>query len=325
MINFMNLFSSLIPYKWLATLLIFLFSSLQGKPYETLFKLHHKIPRSSIKGIDGVYVINLDVRPEKWHRIEPILYYHGIDHVRFSAVFGIGFNLSTIKKFCARYFRPGALGCMLSHLSIYYDALQRGLKVIWVLEDDVKILRDPKVLTLIVDELNRLDPQWDILYTDLDFINSDGAYTRSLALPRDKKYPFSLPLEYYTYRENLSENIQLIRSRYGTASMIVSERGMKKVLDHFTLYDDILWPFDIEIHFVPEIRQYGIIDPVVTNANFSFNFSDTTIENKLVNVYEIDDEHVKYIEDRITFFEKLYQDWETMFPLSSSDKPDFES
>ncbi len=54
MINFMNLFSSLIPYKWLATLLIFLFSSLQGKPYETLFKLHHKIPRSSIKGIDGV-------------------------------------------------------------------------------------------------------------------------------------------------------------------------------------------------------------------------------------------------------------------------------
>ena len=306
--------------KGVMLLFVLISSSLQCKAYETLFKPLHEKPRSSIKGIEGVYVINLDVRPEKWHRIEPILYYHGIDHTRFPAVFGMDFDLPTIKTFCARHLRPGALGCMLSHLSIYHDALQRGLKVVWVLEDDVEILRDPKILTNVIAKLDQLDPQWDILYTDLDFVKKDGTHTQCLAFPIEKKYPFPHSLDYYTYRENVSKSIQLIRSRYGMASMIVSERGMKKVLNYFTTYDDILWPIDIEIHYIEGIRQYGIIDPVATNANFAFSYSDTGKMGRLMNYYEIDDEHVKYIEDLLPVFQRLgeLENWHALFPHSAS-------
>ena len=133
---------------------------------------------------------------------------------------------------------------MLSHLSIYLDALQRNLKVIWVIEDDLIILRNPHVLTKLIKELEQLDPDWDVLYTDIYFVKKDGSYTRSLGFPIDKKYSFPYPIDYYTYREDISKNIQLLRSRYATTSMIVSERGMKKALAHFTTYDDIVWPID---------------------------------------------------------------------------------
>jgi hypothetical protein len=152
-------------------------------------------------------------------------------------------------------------------------------------------------------------------------VNKYGAHTRCLALPENKKYPFPYSLEYYTYRKNISENIQLIRSRYSAASMILSERGIKKILTHFTTYDDILWPFDIEIHFVPEIRQYGIIDPVATNANFCFNYFDTGKVGRLSNFYEISDAHVKHIEECLARFKNLSgENWKKLFSSSNAQE-----
>jgi GR25 family glycosyltransferase involved in LPS biosynthesis len=307
MLKILNL---LIRFNCISILMI-LFSTVaegKAKPYQNLFKPIDAEPRSSIEGIDNVYVINLDVRPEKWHRVESILYYHGIDNNRFSAVFGWDFDIPTIKKYCAKHLRVGQLGCMLSHLSIYQDALDRGLKVIWVLEDDVEVMRNPKVLTKLIQELNEIDPEWDVLYTDLDFIKEDGTFVRSLAFPIDKAHPFPHPLSYYTRRINVSQNIQMIRSRFGTASMIVSERGMKKALHYFTTNDDILWPYDIEFHYIPDIKQYGVINPVVTNGHFSYNFSDTGT-CRLKKFYEIDDEHVQYLEERSDLFEGILRNW----------------
>ena len=131
-------------------LLMFISLHIEAKPYETLFKSIREKPRSSIRGINGVYVINLDIRPEKWHRLETILYYHGVDNTRFSAVCGMDFDLPIISNFCTRHLRPGALGVMLSHLSIYDDALKKDLKVIWIMEDDVVIFERSKTF----DELH---------------------------------------------------------------------------------------------------------------------------------------------------------------------------
>ena len=179
-------------------------------------------------------------------------------------------------------------------------------------------MRDPKLLTNFIQELNKIDPEWDILYTDLDFVKIDGTITRTLALPVDKKHPFSHSLEFYEYRENVSQNIQLIRSRYGMTSMIVSDRGMKKVLEHFTNYDDILWPIDIEIHFIDGLRQYGIIDPVVTNGYFPFSFSDASWLQEASTFYEINDNNVERIVERVIFVRKLTENWNNLFPLNST-------
>ena len=57
---------------WTSFLIIFYFLNLSSVPFQNLFTTHFENPRSSIPGIDGVYVINLDVRPERWHRPEPV-------------------------------------------------------------------------------------------------------------------------------------------------------------------------------------------------------------------------------------------------------------
>lgn len=299
----------LIRFKWIIYIGCLFSIPAQSKPYQNLLKPHFQAPTSSIEGIDGIYVINLDYRPETWHRLEPILYYHGIEAARFSAVSGWDFDLRTIQKYCAKHMRVGQLGCMMSHLSIYHDALERGLKVAWIMEDDMEICRNPKILTQTLQELNQLDPEWDVLYTDLDFVNKDGSFARSLALPIDKKPPFpQFPLKYYTFRKNISENLQIVRARYGTTSMIMSERGMKKILDHFTTNEDILWPLDIEFHYTPGIKQYGIINPVVTNSHFPFNRSDTCSAT-IKHYYEIDDENVQSMEKRNTAYQDILNNW----------------
>jgi len=290
----------------LVILSLFFSFSLTSVPYQNLFKECLEAPRSSVKGIDGTYVINLDVRPERWHRLEPLLFYHGIDHCRFPAVVGLAFDEPTLWKYSAKHLRFGQLGCMLSHLSIYHDALKRDLDVIWVMEDDVEIKRDPQLLTGLIKELDEYDPQWDVIYTDLDMIWKDGSFLRSCVLPVDKKRPLPYPLSYYVERKNISKNFQRIHSKYGTTSMILSKRGIKKILDHFTTYDDIVWPFDIEIHYVPGIRQYGIRNPIVTNCYFLFYKSDAGRGFER-GYYEIDDENIQFLEQCIEKQKRLHE------------------
>jgi GR25 family glycosyltransferase involved in LPS biosynthesis len=297
--------------------LVLLYSYIDAKPYQELFKPHNEEPRSSIDGIDGIYVINLDHRPENWHRLEPILHYNNIEASRFSAVFGSDFDIHTARTFCAKYLGPGQLGCMLSHLSVYHDGLKRGLKTIWVMEDDVQIDRDPHVITGLIEKLTAVDPEWDILYTDLDATIWRGRLdapeevcitVRSEALPLDKELPYEL--DYYTYRKDVTGEIRLIRSRYGTYSMIVSDRGMKKLIDHFTTGEDILWPYDIEIHYTPNLRQYAIIDSVARHAYFSFNFSDTGVSwNRARGLYEIDNGHKTHMFERAELYEEIKSSW----------------
>lgn len=276
-------------------------------PYDRLFvPLEKAPPPSSIGGIDAVYVINLDSRPEKWHRIEPLLAYHGISAVRYPAVAGIDFDIHTLRTFCTKHITGGQLGCMLSHLSIYRDALDRGFKTVWVLEDDTEIRRNPHLITERIAELSEIDPEWDILYTDLDWVRKDGSFIFSAALPIDKESPY--PLSYFTYRKRVSEEITLLRARYGTGSMIMSERGMKKLLNYFLTADDIMWPYDIELHFTRGLKQYGLSNPIATNAHFSFNFSDTGA-NSVRNWYEIDESHAAYMTERNAFYKDIRNNW----------------
>lgn len=288
--------------------LLVLLRTIFGTDYSKLYKPHPDESKSSIRGIDAIYVINLDFRPERWHRIEPILHFHNIAASRFSAVFGWEFTEEQIKEFCTPALKPGQLGCMMSHLSIYKDAIDKDLEIIWILEDDFEVLRSPQALSELIEELNQIDPEWDILYTDLDFIDTNGQPMKSLASPDYKKEPLSFPLSYYTYRENLSKNIQLIRQRFGTTSMVISKRGMHKIINHYQNYEDILSAIDIELHYIKDIKQYGAIDPIITNAHFCFNYSDC-ISSNLFYFYEINNENKTFLQSLINKIVKLDSKW----------------
>ena len=44
----------------------------------------------------------------------------------------------------------GAIGCLMSHLSILQDAWDSGYETIWIIEDDIKVVSNPHELSYLV-------------------------------------------------------------------------------------------------------------------------------------------------------------------------------
>lgn len=230
---------------------------------------------SGIRLIDRIYVINLDERPQKWARIEPLFHDQKMNVTRASGINGWLLSEEAKKELFGPYppqLRGGQIGCLLSHLSIIKDGYERNYSRIWIMEDDVFFLEDAKVLSSLIALLQKKDPQWDVLYTDVNMKKANGEYLENLALnPRPDQV--LAPLEYYLSRIQIAPTLMKIGQRYGLHSYILSRRGMRKILDYFThVY---LWaPIDIDIHYVPSIRQYSSTRNIVTHWLGS-SYSDT--------------------------------------------------
>jgi GR25 family glycosyltransferase involved in LPS biosynthesis len=150
---------------------------------------------SHVPGVDFVYVINLDRRPDRLASALEKLRPYGINTYRFSAVdaktlsidaledvgvrFEEGMNegqwvthyspdnrgsttYDFLRKSCygqsyfSQWMSKGAIGCALSHLSVLQDALISGYETIWVLEDDFVIHEDPRTISKYIDLLDSL-------------------------------------------------------------------------------------------------------------------------------------------------------------------------
>lgn len=164
-----------------------------------------------IQGIECIYLINLDWRPEKLRACMNQLHSYNIVPYRFSAVVGrdipekdmkevglkfkpgmeffVGrllpgpaplyfFNERMYGKTCFyKDFNKGALGCTLSHLSILQHAYDSGYQTIWVLEDDFLVMKDPHILSEYIRGLDEWIgvENWDILHTDnADYFTAFG-------------------------------------------------------------------------------------------------------------------------------------------------------
>ncbi len=159
-----------------------------------------------IAGIDYIYLINLDKRPEKLENSLAQLAPYGVVPHRFSAVCGWDLPLETLNEVGVKFapgmlnhkwvFHPsgnsmemeflqeksfgktvfskcmslGAIGCSLSHLSILQDAYNANYETIWVLEDDFLIKHNIDILSEFIKKLDALigKDNWDVLYTDTD-------------------------------------------------------------------------------------------------------------------------------------------------------------
>lgn len=215
---------------------------------------------SGMPGIDCIYVVNLDARPRKWAVMQDILHGFNLRANRISAVNGWALSKAERDELLGSYrnkssMNGGHIGCLLSHISIMKDAYNRGFQKIWILEDDTRFNEAPYILPDLLDELNRLDPDWDVFYTDTDVFHPSRKITRNSAPPYfrpDQKYPLG---SFYTRRWQVSPNIFRIRYRYGTYSMLISKKGIEKLLYHFT-HTYIYSPIDRDMHHVPYIKEY---------------------------------------------------------------------
>ena len=246
-----------------------------------------------MRNIDFIYVINLDQRPEKFDRCIQQLSLYGIEPYRFSAVNGWELSLETIndvgvwfqpwmsrEKWGTYYegnFEPkhepiqvfgrnyfchcmsrGAIGIALSHLSVLQDAYDSGYETIWVMEDDIEILRDPHHLSDLIDQLDEIVGKegWDVLFTDPDTKNNDGQYVPSYGFAWRPNYYPPQP-ERFGQRTDVGSDFRRVGSRFGAYSMIVRRSGMEKVLDFMKTYQ-IFLPYDIEFVLPPDIRLYTL-------------------------------------------------------------------
>lgn len=266
-------------------------------------KVVHKSNCHSMKNIDYIYMINLDQRPEKLRMSLGQLAPYGIYPHRFSAVNGwemsleeindVGVKFSSlmeggfmatsyhvngdgkpshemIENFGQTYFvhclPRGGIGCALSHLSILQDAYDSGYQTIWVMEDDIEVIRDPRMLSEMVQRLDQVvGPNgWDILFTDRDFRDAKGNYVPAYGAARRPDIPLALCYNDFSHRKEVSSEFIRIGARYGTASMIVRRSGMRKLLQYYKVHQ-IYLPYDMDLIYAKGIRCFCVAEDVVTN------------------------------------------------------------
>jgi len=226
-------------------------------------------PSSGLEGIDCIYVINLDKRPDKWERVSGIFREQGLKINRMSAINGWELAGETLRELSGPYpvrLKGGEYGCLLSHLSVLKDAHQRGFQRIWVCEDDIEILESIQHIPLLIRQLEKYDADWDVFYTDCrPRLIWKGQLIHTIPphyTPRpDERCDH--PADYLKTEEVFPDVIK-IGYRTGTTSMIISRKGMEKLINYFThIY---VWSqIDLDMHFVPGIREYSSKKDLVSN------------------------------------------------------------
>jgi len=255
-----------------------------------------------IQNIDFIYTINLDQRPEKFVHCVDALAPYGIYPYRFSAVNGWELSLEAINNLGIQYqqgmmknlwgtvylpdgdFEPyheilhvpgrnyfshclsrGAIGIVVSHLSVLQDAYDSGYKIIWVMEDDIEVIQNPHVLSHLINRLNALTKKnggWDILFTDQDTKNQEGKYVPCMGYAKRPNYTPN-NTKRFSSRADLGKVFRSVGARYGAYSMIVSRSGMKKILKFFKTYK-IFLPYDMDFYMPDDIIMYTVINDVVS-------------------------------------------------------------
>lgn len=120
---------------------------------------------------DGIFVVNLDSRPDKWRATVAEMRRHGIENYeRFSAIAPQFQNIPRSyydkirpDKIRVKSYAVGVSGCKMSHVEIIKVAQQRNFENVLIFEDDI-LLEDhfEENFNLAAQELEGL--HWDMLY-----------------------------------------------------------------------------------------------------------------------------------------------------------------
>jgi GR25 family glycosyltransferase involved in LPS biosynthesis len=282
-------------------LFLLVFCSLFGDLEDHLKKAPDKGEGHSLRNIDFIYLINLDQRPEKYALSANQLKSFGISPYRFSAVNGWELSLEAINDVGLKFtpwmeggfmgtsyhldgnFEPshevianygqtyfchcmarGTIGICLSHISVLQDAWDAGYETIWVMEDDIEVLRDPRILPQLIDELDELVDEWDILFTDRDIRDQYGIHKGTIWAAKRPDYSI------FDSGNNFAENVQVgnhfrkVGARYGATSMIIRRCGIKKLLQFFHAHC-IFLPYDLDFIYPRNIKLFTVLEDIVSN------------------------------------------------------------
>ena len=103
------------------------------------------------------FCVNLDRRPERWMSVSQEFRKHGIGVTRFSAYDALEMDIPADWRG-----RPGAYGCLSSHLEIVRKARDRGYANVLIFEDDVVF--DAELEARLPGILAELPDDWDMFF-----------------------------------------------------------------------------------------------------------------------------------------------------------------
>lgn len=153
---------------------------------------------------DQIYVINLDRDLDRLKSFQAHTQdIGGLKYQRLAAVNGGALANSMTKNVGAHHIltKKGAVGCTLSHIQIYQDALKKGYQKILILEDDARF--KPYADKVVKNAMKDLPEDWEALF--LGFFHV--------------KPP----------RKSLSPHLDQVKKRLTTHGYIISRRGLLKL------------------------------------------------------------------------------------------------
>jgi GR25 family glycosyltransferase involved in LPS biosynthesis len=183
---------------------------------------------------DNIYLLNLQKRPERLRIASKKMQFCEIEFERFGATDG-----SVMKRVWESYNRenqhflnPSYLGCAISHLSIYRDAIEKGYERILIVEDDNCIRKNAnEAFSLAIPHV----PDWELLY--LGFIPLTDDCSR---------------WDYNVFNV-VAPNVAQANNFWGLYGYGINSTLMQEILDKY----DSDFPMELDRYFVSHIQPRG--------------------------------------------------------------------
>jgi GR25 family glycosyltransferase involved in LPS biosynthesis len=233
------------------------------------------------------YVINLPFDQKRKEVVTQEMAKHGIDPVFIEGV--VGKNL-TFRDYVENttiiyslFGVPGVVGCAMSHLKVWKQALEEGYEQIMVCEDDVVFAEDFK------DKLNSV-------LTEIPADN-DLVYVGCLHSEKDKPTNTVLTILQFLIRGvgrtsqiPVSEHVYVPQIAFGTHCYIASRKGLEKLVQAFD--KNIKYHVDFHLQTLPDLVKYALhpklafqesaAQSTISSAKFPW-FINSRLEKKIDN------------------------------------------
>jgi len=212
---------------------------------------------------DEVYLLNLHRRSDRLLKTSNKMHRSDITFNHFGATDGSVMQRlwQSFSQQNKHFANPNYLGCAVSHLSIYADAVSKGHSKILIVEDDVCIHRDAN--EHFSDNINKLGA-WDLLY--LGFIPLSDDQSR---------------WDYNVF-DIIQPGIARAKNFWGLYGYGISKELMQQTLEIYRQE----FPMELDRYFVkyvqPKGNSYAIIPQIFAAADGDFSDNSGRIENGMM-------------------------------------------
>jgi len=180
------------------------------------------------KYVDNVYLINMDKDIEKLDKVTKECKKFNINFERFCGINPLKLSEKELDKYvtktCQNICPNGIIGCGVSHLKIYEDALKNNYKNILVLEDDVYFEDD--LYEVLDKSMSELPEDYDILY-----LGCTGLCDKKTVYKLDLLFMIHLLISNSNSNKIKNKSIHIPRFPLATHAMIISNKGCRKLLN----------------------------------------------------------------------------------------------